>query len=178
MLPAILMVVCEECGSRDVRPIVVDGLPVGECGLCGALSGADANVERVQLRREAEDLGVHPSIYPLVHLLHRLEGLRVVRSEAGDPAARVWPYVQIGFQAAPPRTIENLVKSIALGNAGSDIHWVFELEYQQQLVMTLKPRFHTDVQRIGPADVERAREDLGRIQRNLQRDMRLSWWRG
>ncbi len=152
-------------------------MALGECGLCGALQGDDADVARALVVREAEERGYHPAIYPLVLQLNKIEGLTVLRAEAGDPSLVTWPYVQMGIARGVERSLENLAKSLALSNANSDVHWVLELEYQHQLVVTLKPRFHRVPAQIGSAEVIKARADLTRICQNLQRDVYLSWWR-
>lgn len=129
------------------------------------------------LVRQAEERGFHPALYPLVVQIDRIDGLCVLQAEAGEPGQRTWPFVQLGLDGAFARSLENLAKSIALSNVHSEVHWVLEVEYQRQLVVTLKPRFHRGLDQIGPREVIKARADLQRVAANLERDMALSWWR-
>ena len=171
------MALCDECGSTDVSLVTLEGSRVEECGLCGALSGDDVHVSYIMMVRQAREEGIDPLVYPLTLQLDKIDGLRVVDSEAGDPEARTWPYVQMAFGPSAERSLENVTKSIALSNAGGEIHWVLELEYRHHLVVTLKPRFHRGPESIGAEEIARARADLDRLCRNLGRDMFLSWWR-
>ena len=170
---------CEECGNRALGAVEVDGVALLQCSLCGALSGDDAAVTRVLLAREARERGYDPLVYPLVLALDRIDGLRVTRASAGSPAQRVWPFVQMhGLDGRALLGLENLSKSLALGAAGSrGLHWVVEVEFQARLTFTLKPRFHRDTDRIDEAAVVQAQRDLARLCANLERDIRLSWWR-
>lgn len=171
--------VCDECGNRAVVSVERDGVAVLECSLCGALAGDDEAVVRVQLAREARERGYDPLVYPLVRILDRIAGLRVARAGAGVPAQRVWPFVQMHTTDGRALVgVENLVKSLALAAAGSGgLHWVVEVEFQTRLTFTLKPRFHRDTDRIDAAVVVQAQRDLERLRANLERHMRLSWWR-
>lgn len=171
--------VCEECGNRALVAVVRDGAEYFECELCGALAGEDSVVLAAQLRREARERGYDPIVYPLVDTLERVVGLRVTRASAGVPAQRTWPFVQMrGVDERTMHAVENLVKSLSLGAAGSGgMHWVVEVEYQAHLTFTLKPRFHRDPDRIDAAMVEHAQRDLERLRANIERHAHLSWWR-
>ena len=172
------MSVCEECGNHDVHTISCDGVIVEECALCGALGGDDAAVARVLLVREAEAAGIAPDVFALMQTLSQIAGLRVVDGQGGDAEDCVWPFVQLRPTGeAAWKGLESLTKSLLMSAQGHDVHWVVEVEYRHSLVLTLKPRFHRDVGRITPALVAAAQADLVRLQRNLQRDMALSWWR-
>lgn len=170
---------CEECGGRVLAPRREDGVEVLECELCGALQGDDAAVARALLAREARERGYDPAVYPLVRALARVGGLRVAAADAGDPEAPTWPFVQ--FAAIGPREgmigLENLVKTLALAARELAAHWVVEAEFQARLLFTLKPRFHTDVDRIDARRVLAARDDLDRLRAAIERNMLLSWWR-
>jgi hypothetical protein len=169
---------CDECGTRNLAPVVLEGLRVLECGLCGALAGDDHAVSRLLHIREARESGIHPDVYPLIRVLGKILHFTVVSSHGGDAEARVWPFVQMGIEHPDAiGGLENLAKSLAMSARGHDIHWVIEVEYRHRLVFTLKPRFHRDPDRIGPDLVRAARADMERIRRNLERDMRLGWWR-
>lgn len=171
---------CDECGNRALVVVMHEGQAVHECELCGALQGDDRVVSRLLLEREAQDLGFDPVVYPLVKALARVNGVRVVRASGGHVEQRVWPFVhmQVTDPHAALAGIENLTKSLALGAAGSGgLHWVVEVEYQARLTFTLKPRFHRTTDQIDVGAVRLAQRDLARICANLERDMRLSWWR-
>ena len=170
---------CEECGSSNLQWQRIEGVETLVCGLCGSVAGDDEASARALQALEARAKGHHPDVWPLVKALDRIRGLHVVRSDPGDPEARTWPFVQMVATEpkAAPTALENLVKSLALGAPGHDVHWVVEVEYQTRLLFTLKCRFHRDVDRVGRELLLRARQDLDRVRRNLERDMRLSWWR-
>jgi hypothetical protein len=172
------MAVCDECGSSDLARVVVAGIEAIECGLCGALQGDDPSAMRARLVREARDLGIAPGIYPLLRVLGRVSGLRVVASDGGDPEARRWPFVHLAPDGETAlAALDNLLKSLALSRHVHAVHWVVEVEHASRLVFVLKPRFHRDPERIGRELVEGACADLERIRAHLERDMRLSWWR-
>jgi hypothetical protein len=170
---------CDECGNRALAAVEIEGQKLLECALCGALAGDDRTVAQVLLLREARERGYDAAVYPLVCALDKIAGLRVTRAGAGQPAQRVWPFVQMhGVDGRALLGLENLSKSLALGAAGSGgLHWVVEVEYQHRLTFTLKPRFHRDTEHIDEAAVLRAQQDLARVCANLERDMHLSWWR-
>lgn len=170
--------VCHECGGDRVVAVRLDGEGVNECGLCGALSGDDGAVTRVLIAREAREKGIDPAIYPLVLALDKIAGLHVVTAAAADPQQLTWPFVQIApTDGSHSKGVENLVKSLALSARGEVVHWVVEVEYQSQLVLTLKPRFHRDVAGITPELVLAAQASLNRVRVNLEAHMQLSWWR-
>ncbi len=96
----------------------------------------------------------------------------------GAADALRWPYVTlVARDACFLVGLENLLKSMALGAASHEVHWIVEVEYQADLIYTLKPRFHRDVQSIGSAEILAAQRDLPRLARDLQRHRFLSWWR-
>lgn len=169
---------CEDCGGGVLRAASVEGYAVLACDLCGALHGEEGPVRAALLSREGRERGFEPAIYPLVLALDKLAGLRVVRAHAGDVEDRVWPFVQMRvLDGRALMGLENLVKSLALGAVGAGQHWVVEAEYVAHLTFTLKPRFHRDPDRIDAAAIAAVQRDLSRLAANLERDMRLSWWR-
>lgn len=169
---------CDECGGTAFAPVETKSGRVFECELCGALSGDEAGVASLLLDREARDHGFDPQIYPLVRTLERLPGLHVIDSDAGDPQAGAWPFVQMASTGVDALlAIENLLKSLRLSGGALAVHWVVEAEFHNRLVFTLKPRFHRDLERITNQLVESARADLARLHACLERDMRLAWWR-
>ncbi|MBK8100175.1 MAG: hypothetical protein IPK26_23990 [Planctomycetes bacterium] len=169
------MAPCPECGNSDVATTVIDGLAVHECGLCAALFGDPRAVDAVQGRRAAEAAGVDPRVWPVVSVLNRQPGLRVVRSHGGDSQAATLPFVQVAIQGVDGLLqLENLAKSLLVAARGHLLHWVVEVEYQSRLLFALKPRHGGGP--IAAAVVQDAWLDLERIGRELARDVKLSWW--
>lgn len=167
---------CPECGNHDMRVCVVDGAPVHECGLCGAHFGERLAVETLHDAEEARHRGVQGGIWPLVRVLERLPGLAVRTSLAADPSLAVLPFVELG--ATSPEALvqlENLAKSLRLGAGGLRLHWIVEVEYQHHLAFVLKPRHGGGAVPLGL--VRDAALDVDVLRRQLERDMRLSWWR-
>ncbi len=169
---------CDECGNHDLQEVVIEGQKVYECGLCSALSGDERAVTKVLRSRQARDYGMDPEVFELQKVLDRIDGLRVKRSEQGDPAAILWPHVTMVSDGDTfLMGLENMLKSIALGASSCEVHWIVEVEYQSELCYTLKPRFHRDVEAIGSEQIRAAQRDLARLARGLERDRNLSWWR-
>lgn len=169
------MATCPECGNSDVAIAMVDGLPVHECGLCQALFGDHRAVEAMQSRRAAAAAGVDPRIWPVVAVLDRQPGMRVVRSHGGDLQGSTLPFVQVAVQGSDGLLqLENLAKSLLLAARGHLLHWVVEVEYQSRLLFAVKPRHGGGP--VAVAQVRDAWQDLERIGRELARDVKLSWW--
>jgi hypothetical protein len=159
-----------------MRVRVVDGSPVHECGLCGARFGDRRAVTSLGDAEEARLRGVAAGIWPLVRVLQRLPGLTVRSSLAGCDLARTLPFVELGVASAEClHQLENLAKSLRLGSAGLRLHWIVEVEYQLHLAFVLKPRHGGGV--VTPAMVRDAGLDVEVLWQQLERDMRLSWWR-
>ncbi len=58
------MATCEECGSRQVLEVEIDGVLLERCPLCDHVQGDEAGVAHVQDRIEAEELGYRPGHLP------------------------------------------------------------------------------------------------------------------
>ncbi len=168
---------CDECGAREFEAVGAHGARLLECVLCGALQGDETLVRSELLARQARDLGIDPSVFALVTAVGRIQGLSVADSDGGDPVQGRFPFVQI-VPTDPDalRGIDNLCKSMALSSREHAVHWVIEAEFQNRLVFTLKPRFHSRVGEIDSERIRAAQADLGRICRHVERDMHLSWW--
>ncbi len=167
---------CPDCGNHDMRVRVVDGGPVHECGLCGARFGERRSVEALADADEARGRGVAAAIWPLVRVLERLAGLCVRTSGAGDHAVRTLPFVELGATSQDSLVqLENLAKSLRLAAGALRLHWIVEVEYQHHLAFVLKPRHGGGA--VLASMVRDADLDVDVLRRQLERDMRLSWWR-
>jgi len=166
------MDVCVECGSTNIASrLDTDGL-VYECRLCGALGGNAAAVQRLLDADQARAQGVSPVVWPLVQGLQSLPGIRVHGSDGGDPRRGAMPFVQ--WQVLDGRglmQLENVAKSLQLAAAVLQCAWAIEVGFESTLLFTLRPRDAT-------GSVASAQADAGLLQRSLDRDSRLSWWRG
>lgn len=167
---------CIECGSERVQVRLRDGEAFGECELCGAVLGENEAAARTRSDREALEQGVDHEVWPVVQALGRLKGLHVVASHGGDAAARTLPFVQwTSLGDAGLQQLDNLAKWLALSSHSHRLHWVVELEYAHGLTFTLKPR--VDPMLLGTDTVLEAQRDLEQLHRELERNVRLSWWK-
>lgn len=177
-LEAIVLAVdiCPECGNRDMSVRVADGVPIHECGLCGAHFGERRVVERIDDAEEARQRGVAVEVWPLVRALDRLQGLVVRDACAGDAVQMTLPFVELAVTSpAALLQLENLAKSLLLGAGALKRHWILEVEYHRHLSFVLKPRHGGGY--VTPEQVRDARADLDRLRRHLERDVKLQWWR-
>lgn len=155
---------------------VADGIPIHECGLCGARFGERIAVERLDDAEEAKARRVDVDVWPLVRALDRLPGLLVRDAGGGDIANKTLPFVELGSaSAASLLQLENLAKSLLLGAGALRRHWILEVEYHRHLSFVLKPRH--DGGWVTPEQVRDARLDLDVLRRHLERDVKLQWWR-
>ena len=69
---------CDECGSTQVAEAEVEGATVELCALCGHVQGDEEQVALVRDRREAEERGFDPAVYPLVRALEQVPTFRVI----------------------------------------------------------------------------------------------------
>jgi len=167
---------CVECGSERVQVRLRDGEAYGECELCGAVLGENEAAARTRSDREAADQGVDRQVWPVVQALARLQGLHVVASHGGDVEARTLPFVQWTTTGdAGLLQLDNLAKWLALSSRSHRLHWVVELEYGHGLTFTLKPR--VDPRTLQLETVREAQQDLDLLHLELERNVRLSWWK-
>lgn len=169
------METCPECGCDRVVTTHKDGVLIGECGLCGALVGDDAAIDRLQTGNLARARGVDPLLWQLVEQLRSLPGLEVQSSGAGSLLAKALPHVRMlltgnrGLLA-----LENLAKSLALGRGSRQLRWGVDVDFDRGLQFTLQPRHYGEVDaRVLAA----AQADIEHLGRELQRNRRLGWWR-
>lgn len=167
---------CPECGNHDMHVQVVDGAAVHECGMCGARFGDRGAVEALGDAEEAAQRGVEAAVWPLVRALGRLPGLVVRKNTAGDVSERELPFIELGATSVEALVqLENLAKSLRLGAGALRLHWIVEVEYQQHLAFVLKPRHPGGA--VTASEARFAQEDLAVLRRQLERDLRLTWWR-
>jgi hypothetical protein len=167
---------CEVCGGRRVVEREVEGVLVGECGLCGALQGDDEAVALAERRREARRRGIDPRLEPLVRALEEVPSFRVVQSDAGDVGRVEYPYVFLRLDRDGLPHLERLLTSLEMANRETRRRWVVEAALQHGLLFILRPRFWKRVQDITSQDIAEAQSDLGVLGRVLGRDVRLPWW--
>ena len=170
--------VCEVCGSTQMAPVVVDETELQECGLCGHLQGDAAAVEKIELRREAEERGFHRLVYPLVRALETVPTWRVSAASAGDLDTCEYPFVFLRLEPEGLQDLEHLLTSLEMANRNTVRRWVVECALQRGLLFIVRPRFWKAIQDIDRRDIEECRADLGHLAEAVRRDVRLSWWRG
>jgi len=170
--------VCEECGSRQVEPALVEGVEVESCHLCGHIQGDGDAVHLARERLEARERGVDPVVYPLVTALERVPTFRVVGSSAGRADRSEYPFVFLRVREGGLEDLERLLTSLEMANRATKRRWVVELSLQRGLLFILRPRFWKPVLEITATDVEEARCDLPVLAAAIRRDVALGWWRG
>jgi hypothetical protein len=171
------MATCEECGSRQMGPSIVDGESVEVCGLCGHLQGDAEAVRRVQDNRAAFERGLQPAVYPLVKALETVQSFSVDGASAGRPDRGEYPYVFIRVAAEGLKDVESLLKSLEMANRQTKRRWVVELSLQRGLLFILRPRFWKAILDISTQDILEARGDLPILARSIARDAQLGWWK-
>lgn len=171
------MATCEECGSRQVLEVEIDGVLLERCPLCDHVQGDEAGVAHVQDRIEAEELGYDPAIFPLVKSLDSVPTFRVTSASPGHPGRGEYPYVFLRV-AEGLSDVEHLLTSLEMANRSTKRRWVVELSLQRGLLFILRPRFWKAILDITADDILEARADLALLALTIGRDVRLSWWRG
>jgi hypothetical protein len=171
------MTLCEECGSRQVRPATVEGVRLLRCDLCGDLRGKDEDVALAALRAEARERGFAPEVYPLVRALESVPTFRIDAASAGREETAEYPFVFLRLEPQGLRDLERLLTSLEMANRTTRRRWVVECSLQRGLLFILRPRFWKAVQAITAQDVREARADLAPLADALARDVTLSWWR-
>jgi hypothetical protein len=167
---------CLDCGNSDMHVHVVDGACIHVCGLCGARFGDRRAVQSLQDADEARQQGVDAEVWPLVRALRRLPGLTVRAATAADAGLGTLPRVELGVSSGDALVqLENLARSLVLGAAVLQRHWVIEVECQHHLCFVLKPRHAGGA--VSRADAREASQDLEVLGRHLDRDGKLRWWR-
>jgi hypothetical protein len=172
------MAICEECGSHQVGPAVVEGVEVEACRLCGALQGSPEDLVRITQRQKAKERGFSPAVYPLVEALETIPTFRVASASAGRPERAEYPFVFLRVEETGLRDVEHLLTSLEMANHTTKRRWVVELSLQRGLLFILRPRFWKAVLDISAQDIEEARSDLPVLAEAVARDAKLGWWGG
>lgn len=166
---------CPECGNSDMRVRLVRGVPVHECGMCGARFGDRWALAEIDDAEAAAERGLPVEVWPLVRTLEHLPGCRVREASAGEVRRGESPSLAIGATSADGLLqLENLTKSLQLGAGGLQCRWRIVVEYRRDLVFVLAPVPEGPVT---ATTIAAALADLEIVRTNLERDSRLRWWR-
>ena len=160
---------CPECGNHDMHTVELDGATVIECGLCGERFGERRAVSGRDLADEATERGIDPIIWPLARVLEQLPGLALGSSSAGSATCPPSVELVVTGQDALLQ-IENLAKSMRLSAGSLRCPWLVEARFEHSLVFVVR----ADLERAALRD---ARIDIEMLAQNVDRDMRLTWWR-
>ena len=167
------MPTCEECGSHDVKRDHLYGALVEECGLCGHLQGAPADVERVSEIREAESLGVAPQLIGFLRTLESIPGVSVERRLSTAASHSEPPAVYVALTRHPLELLDRLARTLLLASRRTSTLWMLEATHQGRLLFVIRPR---NAPPAGPAAVRALTSDLGLLRDALRRDLKLAWW--
>ncbi len=170
------MDVCEECGSHQLEPALVEGVEVARCGLCDHLQGDTAAIAIIDQRREASDRGFSAIVYPLVKALELVPSFRVTGASPGRVETSEFPFVFLRVAEGGLRDVERLLTSLEMANETTRRRWVVECTLQRGLLFILRPRFWKAVLEIDEKDIREARQDFKLLADVLARDVKLSWW--
>lgn len=152
-----------------MRTVELDGATVIECGLCGERFGERRAVTGRDLADEATERGIDPMIWPLARVLEQLPGLVLGSSSAGTPQEP--PYVELVVTGQDALLqVENLAKSMRLAAGSLRCPWRIEARFEHSLVFAVAAQFDR-------AALRDARIDIEALAQNIDRDMRLTWWR-
>lgn len=169
--------VCDECGSHQMEPDVVDGARVERCGLCDHVQGGARTIDRRDEVDEARDRGHHPDVYPLVRALEEVRTFTVVSTSVGRAETGEFPFVFLRLVPGGLRDLEKLLTSLEMANRTTKRRWVVECTLQRELVFVLRPRFWKAVLEIDATDIREARSDFRVLADILARDVKLGWWK-
>lgn len=169
---------CEVCGNHQLSSVDEGERSLWRCELCEHLHGSADVLERVALRDEADERGIHPLVFPLVKALETVPTFRVAQASAGRPDASEYPFVFLRVSEGGLGDVEHLLTSLELANRATLRRWVVECALQRGLLFIVRPRFWKAIQDITPDDVAECRADLQHLADAVARDVRLSWWRG
>lgn len=167
---------CDSCGSRNVSRREIEGHLLFECHLCGDLSGDDAAILLIDELREGRARGLEDEVIPLVSVLESTRAFKLVHASSGWREKGEAPSILFAV-SGELRHVEKLLRSLEMANRETHFRWLVELTLQQSIVFVLRPRFFKPPREITAGEIDKAREDLGRLARRLRRDVSLSWWR-
>jgi len=146
-----------------------DGVSVHECGLCGATFGERRAVHGAELADEAFARGIDEEVWPLARVLEQLPGFSLGSCSAGGRASLPFVELVVGGPDALVQ-MENLAKSLRLGAGGLRCRWLLEARFENTLVLAV--RADGDERQLRDARI-----DVEALAKQLERDMRLTWWR-
>jgi len=152
-----------------MRAVKLKSGTVIECALCGEQFGERRAVTGSSLLEEAERRRIDPIIWPLARILERLPGMDLGASSAGHD--EVLPFVDlvvVGQEAL--RQVENLAKAMRLAEGSLRCKWRIEARFEHTLVFLVSPA-------LKHSTLRDARIDIEVLAQQLERDMRLTWWR-
>lgn len=160
---------CPECGNHDMRPVENAGGTIIECALCGEQFGERTATTKSGMTVEAEQRRVDVLIWPLARVLERLPGLNLGATSAGS--GELLPFVDlivVGQTAL--LQIENLAKAMRLAEGSLRCRWRIEARFEHTLVFLVSPALKN-------SNLRDARIDIDVLAQQIDRDMRLTWWR-
>jgi len=167
---------CEYCGSHQVKSVVIEGIPVRECGLCGELIGSAKVVEDVTKILQARARKIDPKIAEYVQKLETITGFTAESCSYGDDFKNIPPYVSLHIAEEGMLFLEKIVFSLEHANLYCRERWVLEIAMKKGLVFEIKPAFSHLGRYVTPDMIHRAREDVETLLLTLERDMKLAWW--
>lgn len=160
---------CPECGNHDMRAVQNAGGTVIECALCGEQYGDRTATNKSSLALEAERRRVDVLIWPLARILEQLPGLDLGATSAGSGESLPFVDLVVVGQAALLQ-IENLAKAMRLAEGSLRCRWRIEARFEHTLVFLVSPALKNSTLRD-------SRIDIDVLAQQIDRDMRLTWWR-
>lgn len=168
---------CMECGAQAVVRKLLDGQPIDECELCGALFGNPDAIQHIEDQRDANTLGIDPIIFPLVRELDAIRGVRCFESHGGEPVMKTPPFVKFRIGVAEAMSIlESIVTSLALSNMQTFGNWHLEVISAGQVGFELRPKLPANPE-MHEVFSDRTRDDVPILAKNLSNHKKLRWWR-
>lgn len=152
-----------------MRVVERDGASVHECGLCGATFGDRRAVRGAELAGEALARGIEEEVWPLARVLENLPGFTLGTCSAGGRGHLPFVELVVSGQEALLQ-MENLAKAVRLGAGALRCRWRLEVRFENTLVLVVGADG-------GEQDLRDARIDIEALAHQVERDMRLTWWR-
>jgi len=168
--------ICEECGSHDVERKQLYGLWLEECGLCDHLQGDPREVARVELRREADALGISTGLFGLIRVLDSVPGIVVDRHLTTVSGALMPPTLFFTIRSQALEILDRLTRSLLLSRSQTSTLWTVEASHQGRLLFVLRPRLFHSAAELSRNEEEGLERDLDTLHRTLARDVLLPWW--
>ena len=152
--------VCENCGSHNIKEKAIEAHRVIECQVCGYLHGDQDAIQKIKELKEAKDLSIDPVIYPLYKTINSVPTFHIEYSCSGYPHEKVPPYISINVSQGNLKHLEKLAEALVEANKKTKIHWMLEASFQRKLVFILKPNFYHDPYKISAEQITLAQKDL------------------